>query len=108
MYFSITTYNRKRESLEKYTNPVYNTTLYNMAEDRGNHKKALQHTQRMRLLRKTSKENSKYTLSLKKQVKPAYYELQADKMLPKGEYVFIIKDMTATDYSSLLFSFGIN
>ncbi len=95
------------ESLDKYTNPVYNTTLFTMSEDKGNRKTVIQSTQGMRLLGKASKENTKYTFSIKK-VKPGYYEMLVDKILPKGEYTFIIRDMMATDNSSLLFAFGID
>jgi hypothetical protein len=86
--------------------PSNTTALYNMNEDKGVRKITLQSYQGMKLLGKSKKESTKYTISIKK-IRKGYYELVVDKPLVKGEYAFVINAMGA-DGSSLLFAFGVD
>jgi len=55
------------------------------------------------------KSSDKYTFSTKK-IKDGYWELVVDKPLPKGEYIFVMSNMSMSgmDGSSLLFAFAID
>jgi hypothetical protein len=62
----------------------------------------------MKILGKGKKESTKYTISIKN-VKRGYYELVVDKPLPRGEYAFVVQDMTGgMDNKSKLFAFGVD
>jgi hypothetical protein len=84
--------------------PAQNISLYNMKADKGKRKILLMS---MGLMGKSKKTASKYTLSVKK-VKENYYELVVDKAsLPKGEYAFVMMNMSM-DQSYSLFAFGVD
>jgi hypothetical protein len=84
--------------------PAQNISLYSMKSDKGKRKILLMS---MGLMGKSKKTASKYTLSVKK-VKENYYELVVDKTaLPKGEYAFVMMNMSM-DQSYSLFAFGVD
>ncbi len=61
----------------------------------------------MKLLGKSKKESTKYTISVKK-IREGYYEMIVDKALQKGEYAFTLMNYVSMDGSYLLFAFGID
>jgi hypothetical protein len=84
--------------------PTQHISLYSMKADKGKRKILLQS---MGIMGKSKKTASKYTLSVKK-VKENYYELVVDKsLLPKGEYAFVMMNMSM-DQSYSLFAFGVD
>jgi hypothetical protein len=58
-------------------------------------------------LGKAKKESTKYTLSIKK-IREGYYELVVDKLLPRGEYAFVVTNYGSMDNSAMLFAFGVD
>lgn len=89
--------------------PSQTTSLYNMIAENGSRKVTLTSFQGMKILGKSKKESTKYTLSIKK-VRKGYYELIVDKPLTKGEYAFVVMSgmSMSTDGSALLFAFGVD
>lgn len=85
-----------------YTDPSQNISLYNMKPEKGKRKIMLQS---MGIMGKSKKTATKYTLSVKK-IKEGYTELKVDKTLPKGEYAFVMMDMSM-DQSFSLFAFAV-
>jgi hypothetical protein len=96
------------DAMSMMNDPSQTTSLYNMNVDKGSRKVTLQSYQGMKLLGKSKKESTKYTLSIKK-VRKGYYELIVDKPLTKGEYAFVVMGMgMGMDGSTMLFSFGVD
>jgi hypothetical protein len=88
--------------------PSRTTSLYKMNIEKDSRKITLQSYPGMKLLGKSKKESIRYTMSIKK-VRNGYYELLIDKMLPRGEYSFLVTDMSmGMDGSSKLFAFGVD
>lgn len=58
---------------------------------------------------KKSQSSDKYTFSTKK-IKDGYWELVIDKTLPKGEYIFVMSNMSMNnmDGSMMLFAFAVD
>lgn len=84
--------------------PSQNISLYSMKGEKGKRKALLQSMGVMGMSKKTA---TKYTLSIKK-IKEGYYEMTVDKsLLPKGEYVFVMMNMSM-DQSCSLFAFAID
>ena len=96
------------DAMSAMNDPSKTTSLYNMNVEKGTRKVTLQSFTGMKLLGKSKKESTKYTLSIKK-VRQGYYELIVDKPLTKGEYAFVVTSMgMGMDGSTLLFSFGVD
>jgi hypothetical protein len=93
--------------MEMMNDPSKKISLYDMNVENGMRKITIQAYQGMKLLGKSKKESTKYTLSIKK-INEGYYEMIVDKPLPKGEYAFTLMDYGSTDGSYLLFAFGID
>jgi hypothetical protein len=87
--------------------PSKTTSLYKMNVEKGDRKITIQAYQGMKILGKSTKESTKYTLSIRK-VRQGYYELIVDKPLEKGEYAFLVTDAGSMDGSYKLFAFGID
>ena len=58
---------------------------------------------------KKAQSSDKYTFSTRK-IKDGYWELVIDKTLPKGEYVFVMANMSMNnmDQSMMLFAFAVD
>lgn len=95
------------DAMSMMNDPSQTTSLYNMNVDKGTRKVTLQSYNGMKILGKSKKESTKYTLSIKK-VRKGYYELIVDKPLTKGEYAFVVTDMGSMDGTYKLFAFGID
>ncbi len=95
------------DMMSKMNDPGSTTALYDA--DPGNNKRKIimQSSSGMKLLGKAKKSSKKYTLSIKK-IKDGYYEIVVDKILPRGEYSFVMTDMGSADMSYKLFAFGID
>ncbi|MGZ5135738.1 MAG: hypothetical protein ACXWCG_11330 [Flavitalea sp.] len=88
--------------------PARTTALYSMSIDKGNRNIITMAFSGMKILGKNKKESTKYTISIRN-VKKGYYELIVDKPLPRGEYAFVVQDMTGgMDNKSKLFAFGVD
>ncbi len=84
--------------------PSQNISLYSMKGEKGKRKALIQSMGVMGMSKKTA---VKYTLSIKK-IKEGYYEMIVDKSsLPKGEYAFVMMNMSM-DQSCSLFAFAID
>lgn len=96
------------DAMSMMNDPSKTTSLYKMNVEKGNRKITLQSYGGMKILGKSKSESKKFTLSFKK-VRYGYYELVVDKMLPKGEYAFLLMDMSmGMDGSTRLFAFGVD
>lgn len=86
--------------------PTQMISLYSMKSDKGKRKIL---TQSMGLMGKSKATAKKYSLSIKK-VKENYYEMKVDKPLTKGEYAFVMVDMSGMSMgqSYTLFAFAID
>jgi len=93
-------------SMSSMMDPTQMISLYNMKAGKGKRKIL---TQSMGLMGKSKSTATKYSLSIKK-VKENYYEMKVDKSLPKGEYAFVMMDMSGPGMgqSYTLFAFGID
>lgn len=95
------------QGLEMMNDPSRTTSLYNTNAENGVRKIIVQAYGGMKLFGKSKKESTKYTVSVKK-IKEGYYEMVVDKLLPKGEYAFLVTNLTGMDGAYLLFAFGID
>jgi hypothetical protein len=95
------------DAMSMLNDPTRTTSLYNMDVEKGNRKIITMSVAGMKLLSKSKKESTKYTLSIKK-VRSGYFELVVDKPLARGEYAFLVQDMTSTDGTYKLFAFGVD
>ena len=87
--------------------PARTTALYSMIAEKGKRNIITMAFSGMKILGKNKKESIKYTISIKN-VKKGYYELVVDKPLPRGEYAFVMQDMSGgMDNKSKLFAFGV-
>jgi hypothetical protein len=93
--------------MEMMNDPSRTTSLYSMTAEKGSRQVTVRAYGGMKLMGKSKKESTKYTLSIKK-IKNGYYEMVVDKPLPRGEYAFVLTSMTSTDGTYLLFAFGID
>ena len=93
--------------MDMMNDPSRTTSLYNMDSEKGERKITMQSYSGMKIMGKSKKESTKYTISVKK-IKDGYYEMVVDKTLPKGEYAFVIMNMGSMDGSYLLFAFGVD
>lgn len=86
--------------------PTQMISLYSMKSEKGKRKIL---TQSMGLMGKSKATAKKYSLSIKK-VKENYYEMKVDKPLTKGEYAFVMVDMSGMSMgqSYTLFAFAID
>ncbi len=99
--------NAMGDAMSIMSDPSRTTSLYNMSAEKGARKVTLQSYSGMKIMGKSKKESTKYTLSIKK-VRSGYYEMMVDKILPKGEYAFIVNDFSSANGSTLLFAFGVD
>jgi hypothetical protein len=95
-------------SLEMMNDPSHTTTLYSAFPGQDERKVVVQSGSGMRILGKAG-QSKKYSFSIRK-IKSGYIELDVDKSLPKGEYVFVVMGgmEIKMDGSALLFAFGID
>jgi hypothetical protein len=94
--------------MDMLNDPSRSTSLYSMNTEKGSRRITLHSYSGMKILGKSKKESTKYTLSIRK-VKQGYYELIVDKPLPRGEYAFLVMDSgMGMDGSSKLFAFGVD
>jgi hypothetical protein len=90
------------------SDPSRTTALYSMLVEKGKRNIITMAFSGMKILGKNKKESTKYTISIKN-VKKGYYELIVDKPLPRGEYAFVMQDMSGgMDNKSKLFAFGVD
>lgn len=96
------------DALSMMNDPSKTTSLYKMNIEKGSRNITVQSYSGMKILGKSKNESTRYTLSFKK-IRYGYYEFVVDKMLPKGEYAFLLMDMSAgMDGSMRLFAFGVD
>ena len=95
--------------MDMLNDPARAISLYAVTVKNGNRKIVLQDSPGgMMGFAKKDKGNTKYSLSFKK-VKDSYFEIVVDKILPKGEYVFInTGQQNSMDYSAVIFAFAID
>ena len=98
-----------QDQMGMMNDPSRTTALYNMSVEKGSRNIITMAFSGMKILGKNKKESTKYTISIKN-VRKGYYELVIDKPLPRGEYAFVVQDMTGggTDFKSKLFAFGVD
>lgn len=81
--------------------PSQNISLYQLQTSKGKRKLVTMSATMM-----GKKESIRYSFSVKK-IREGYYELIADKPLPKGEYTFMMMSYSSMDGSVALFAFAI-
>lgn len=86
--------------------PTKMISLYSMESSKGKRNIVMAAGAGVNLLKKSKKESNKYPFSVKK-VREGYYEFIVDKILPKGEYAFLIMSQGGMDNSYPLFAFAI-
>ena len=95
------------DPMSMMNDPSRTTSLYNMDVEKGTRKIITMAYPGMKLMGKAKKESTKYTLSIKK-LRAGYFELVVDKPLERGEYAFLVQDMSSTDGTYKLFAFGVD
>jgi hypothetical protein len=86
--------------------PVKSLSLYKLYSEKGQRKILMQKTGGA--FSKKSSSSEKFTLSVRK-IGEGYWEMETDKVLPKGEYAFLMgSGMGSMDGSVTLFAFGID
>ncbi|MGZ5286651.1 MAG: hypothetical protein ACXWB9_05670 [Flavisolibacter sp.] len=96
------------DPMSMLNDPSRTTSLYKMNIEKDSRQITLQAYQGMKIMGKSKKESIKYTMSIKK-IRNGYYELLVDKILPRGEYAFLVMDMgMGIDGNSKLFAFGVD
>jgi hypothetical protein len=95
------------DPMSMLTDPSRTTSLYSVTSAKGKRNIVIKSYPGMKMLGKSKKESTNFTLSVKK-IRDGYYQLDVDKPLPKGEYAFVMNSMTSTDGSVVLFAFGID
>jgi hypothetical protein len=83
--------------------PTQMISLYNMKSEKGKRKIR---SQSMGIMGSSKGTATKFSLSIKK-IKENYYEMKVDKILPSGQYSFVMADMGGMGQSYVLYSFAI-
>jgi hypothetical protein len=95
------------DPLAMLQDPSTTTSLFDLITDKGSRKITLQSYSGFKLASKSKKESTRYPFSVRKIENG--YELTVDKAIRKGEYAFLVNDMTAgMDGSAKLFAFGVD